>query len=80
MDGIRDSHTKWTKSEKERQIQYDIWNLIYGTNKPIYGKQTNKQTNKKLMDMENRLVVAKVELVGWTGNLGLVDENCMWSG
>ena len=38
MDGIRDSHTKWSKSERERQIPYDIiymWNLKYGTNEPI---------------------------------------------
>ena len=24
MDGTRDSHTKWSKSERERQIPYDI--------------------------------------------------------
>ena len=32
------------KSEGERQIPYDItyiWNLMYGTNKPIYRKETN---------------------------------------
>ena len=37
---------------------------------------------KKLMDLENRLVVAKGkrEGVGWTGSLGLIDANsCMWS-
>ena len=31
MDGTRDSHTEWSKSERERQIPYDItyiWNLI----------------------------------------------------
>ena len=30
MDGPRDYHTKWSKSERERQISYDItyvWNL-----------------------------------------------------
>ena len=32
-------------------------------------------TEKKLMDMENSLVVAKGEGVGWTGSLGLVDAN-----
>ena len=39
MDRGRDHHTKWFKSEKERQIPYDItyiWNLKYGTNEPIY--------------------------------------------
>ena len=37
----------------------------------------------KLMDFENRLVVAKGkgEGVGWTGNLGLIDANyCIWNG
>ena len=24
MDGTIDSHTKWSKSEKERQIPYDV--------------------------------------------------------
>ena len=40
--------------------------------------QTNLSTEKKLMDLENRLVVAKGEGegVGWTGNLGLIDANC----
>ena len=34
--------------------------------------QKNLSTEKKIMDMENRLVVAKGEGegVGWTGNLG----------
>ena len=35
MDGPRDYHTKWSKSERERQILYDItymWNLKYNTN------------------------------------------------
>ena len=40
-------------------------------------KQMNFSTEKKLMDLENRLVVAKGEGegVGWTGSLGLVDAN-----
>ena len=39
--------------------------------------QMNLSTEKKIMDMENRLVVAKVEEegVGWTGNVGLVDAS-----
>ena len=62
----RDSHTKWSKSERERQIPYDIaylWNLKYGTNEPTYRTDT---------DTENRLVTAKGEREGggWTGSLG----------
>ena len=42
----------------------------------------NLSTEKKIMDMENRLVVAKRdrEAVGGTGNLGLIDEDyCLWN-
>ena len=41
----------------------------------------NISTEKKLMDLENRLAVAKEEGVGWTGNLGFTDANyCFWNG
>ena len=39
MDRTRDSHTKWSKPERKRQIPYDItylWNLKYGTDDAIY--------------------------------------------
>ena len=41
----------------------------------------NLSTEKKIMDMEKRLVVAKGEEegVGWTGNLGLIHAN-NWNG
>ena len=45
--------------------------------------QMKLATEKKLMDLENRLAVAKGkgEGVRWTGSLGLTDENyCTWSG
>ena len=37
----------------------------------------NISTETKLMNLENRLVVAKEEGegVGWTGSLGLIDAN-----
>ena len=44
MDGTRDSHTEWIKSERERQIPYDIthiWNLIYGTKEPFHRKENH---------------------------------------
>ena len=44
MDGPRVSHTKQSKSERERQIAYDItyiWNLLYGTNEPVYRKKVS---------------------------------------
>ena len=43
----------------------------------------NLATEKKIMDMENRLVVAKGEWdrVGCTGSMGLIDSNCyIWNG
>ena len=45
-DGARDSHTKWSKSERERQILYGItyiWNLIFDTNEPFYRKETHRE-------------------------------------
>ena len=42
----------------------------------------NLSTEKKLVDMKNRLVVAKGEgkVMGWTGSLGLTDAKyCIWS-
>ena len=43
----------------------------------------NLSTEEKLMDLENRLVVAKGEGegAGWTGSLGLMDADyCLWNG
>ena len=47
MDGPRDDHTKRSKSERERQIPYDItyiWNLKYDLNELIYETETDSQT------------------------------------
>ena len=66
MDGTRDSHTERSKSERERQIPYDItymWNLKCGANEPIYKTEIDSDT-------ENRLVVSKV---GWGDGLGVCD-------
>jgi len=43
----------------------------------------NLSTEKKIMDMEKRLVVAKGEWegVGWNGSLVLIDADyCFWNG
>ena len=42
----------------------------------------NLSTEKKIMDLDNRLMFAKVEGegVGWLGSLGLRDGNyCFWN-
>ena len=47
MNGPRDYHTKQSKSERERQILYDItymWNLKYDTNEHIYKTERDSQT------------------------------------
>ena len=44
---------------------------------------STEKKKKKLMDMENRLVVAQKEVggVGWTGSLALVGANYyIWNG
>ena len=46
MDGPRDYHTKWSKSERERQISYDITyvgNLKYDTSELIYKTETDSR-------------------------------------
>ena len=63
------SEVSQKEKDKYHMISH-IWNLIYGT-------------EKKIMDMENRLVIAKgeEERVEWTGNLGLIDASyCILSG
>ena len=49
MDGPRDYHTKWSKSDRERQLSYDVtytWNQIFknDTNELIY-KQISKSNS-----------------------------------
>ena len=48
MNGPGDYHTKWSKSDRERQISYDIaymWNLKKkDTNELIYKTETDSQT------------------------------------
>ena len=47
MNATRDYHTKWSKSEIERPIPYDItymWNLKYDTTEPTYETETESWT------------------------------------
>ena len=46
MDGPRGYHAKWSKSDTERQMSYDIsdtWNLKNGTNELIYKTEIESQ-------------------------------------
>ena len=61
MDGPRDDHTKRSKSDRERQISYDIthmWNLKNDTNELTYNTET------RLEDFKNKLMVTKRESGG----------------
>ena len=63
------------EKDKYHMISH-IWTLIY-----VITAQMNLSTEKKIIDMENRFVVAKGEGVRWTGNLGLIEANlCLWNG
>ena len=47
VDATRDYHTKWSKSDRGRQISYDStyrWNLKYDTNELICETETDSQT------------------------------------
>ena len=60
MDGPRDYQTKKSKSDKERQISYDIaymWNLKKGY------KWTYFQNRNRLTALENEFMVTRGE--GW---------------
>ena len=54
--------------------KYHMLSLISGIDYTTY---MNLSTEKKCMDLENRVEVAKGEGQGgfWTGNLGLIDAN-----
>ena len=52
MDGPRDFHTKWRKSDKDRQILYDIaymWNLKNDTNELIHRTDIDSRHKKQTM-------------------------------
>ena len=63
-------------SQKEK----DKYHMISLISRIYYMAQMNLYTEKKIMDMENRLVVAKVEGkgVGWMRCLGLIDADYLF--
>ena len=80
MDATRNSHTKWTKSEREGQIPYDItymWILKYGTNEPIYKTENTHRHREQTcgwqgggsgMDWEFGINRRKLLLLEWISN------------
>ena len=58
MNWPRDGHIEWSKSDRERQISYDItymWNL------KIRYKWTYLQNTNRITDVENKLMATKGE-------------------
>ena len=78
MDRLRDYHTKRSKSERERQIPYDItymWNLKNDTNLSMKQKQTQR-CREWTCGCQG---CGAGE--GWIASLGLADANhYIWNG
>ena len=55
MDRPRDYLTKWSKSDRERQISYDITYLAY----KIWHKRTYLQSRNRFTDIETNLWLPK---------------------
>ena len=56
MDGPRNCHTEWSKSDRERQISDDIaymWDIKKGY------KWTYLQNRNRVTDVENKLMVTR---------------------
>ena len=67
MDGSGDDHTKWSESETEAQILYDItytWNLNSDHNECMYKTEIKLQSEK-------RFVVAKEAGGRWGWEFGV---------
>ena len=65
------------------QKENDKYHMISLISAIYYMAQRTLSTEKKIMNLENRLVVAKGEGegVGWISNLGLIDADyCLWNG
>ena len=60
MCGLRDYHTMWSKSDRERQILYDIINIF----NIIKMAQKNLQSRKNLTDFKTNFMVTICETVG----------------
>ena len=79
MNGTGDFHTKRSKSERERQIPYDItymWNLKYSTNETIYRTEENSWTQRTEFQLPREGGES-----GMDWSLGLVDADYyIWSG
>ena len=70
MDTTRDYHTKWNKSDRERQIPYDTTytrNLKYDTDEPMKRKQSHGRREETCGCQGGEVGV------GWSGRVSLAD-------
>ena len=69
MNTTRDYHTKWNKSDRERQIPYNTytWNLKYDTNEPMKQKQNHGHREENCGCQGGEVGVA------WSGKVSLAD-------
>ena len=73
MDGSREYNTKWNKSAKERQIQYDFTHMWILRNKTVNKekKKRERKTNQEtLLITGNKLMVTREEVGGGMGEIG----------
>ena len=69
MNGPRDCHTEWSKSEREKQISY---NITYMWNLEKWYRWTYLQSRNRDIDVENGRMDTKGEGgMGWIERLGL---------
>ena len=61
MDEPREYYAKWNKSDRERQIPYD---LTYMCNLKNKTNEQTKQNRNRLIDKESNLVFARENLRG----------------
>ena len=59
MDGPRDCHTEWDKSDRERLISYDI-SYMWDVKKKWY-QWSYLQNRNWVTDVENKLMLTKVK-------------------
>ena len=70
-------------SAQKVSAEKDNYHMISLTSGIKYTAHMNLSMEKKLMDLQNRLGVAKGEGegVGWMGSLGFMDaDSCLWNG
>ena len=72
MDEIGDDHTKWSKSDRERQISYDIaymWNLkkkkMMQMNIFTKGKQAHRLRGQTCGYQEGRVGWGRIDCESW---------------